>query len=303
MKALTHDELRELAPGFVMGTLTSEELADFTAAMSDPATARVLAPELDAHRAAVEFLATSHAVTPPPTLARRVQSRIAAEQHALMRSAETAEVAIPSIPERLGLAGEDVRRAVRVTPPRVGATRKSRSTTPAWTTAGVLGLAMAASLFFAVSLRSRIRELEGDMQAQRLIIQRTAERLANRDSTVNALTHADKDLVLVRLVSSATTGPSMQVFWNQRTGEAVVHASGLAQVASNRTYCLWVIRNGKPEAVKLFNPDADGHRLLNAVSIPADSKNIAAFAVTEEPAEGSPQPTMTPFLVGNVPTK
>jgi len=30
---------------------------------------------------------------------------------------------------------------------------------------------------------------------------------------------------------------------------------------------------------------------------------VAAFAVTEEPAAGSPQPTMTPFLVGSVGTR
>ena len=303
MKSLTPDELRELAPGFVMGTLTSEELADFTAAMEDPATAGLLAPELRAHREAMEFLATGHAVTPPPSLATRLQSRIAAEQAATLRSAETVEVAIPSIPERLGVTGDAARRAVRVTPLPVPATPKSRSSAPAWATAGVLGLAMAASLFFALSLQSRIRALESDLQTQRLIIQRTAERLANRDSTVNALTHADKDLVLVRLVSNDTTGPGMQVFWNQRTGQAVVHASGLAQVANNRAYCLWVIRNGTPQAVTLFKPDADGHRLLNAVAIPPDVKSIVAFAVTEEPAEGSPQPTMTPFLVGSVSAK
>ena len=306
MKPLSHDELRELAPAFVMGTLTNVELADFAAAMADPVTAAELAPELEAHRAAVEFLATGHAVMPPPSLAQRLGARIAHEQAKSMRLAETAELAVPT--PSLEIYGTDqgapsVLRAVRVPPVHLNAAPRARSSAPAWATAGIFGLAMAASLFFAVSLKSRIRGLEDNLRTQQLVIQRTAGLLASSDSTVNALTHAEKDLVLVRLASNVPVGPSMQVFWNQRTGEAVVHASGFAQIAANRTYCLWIIRNGKPEAVKLFNPDPDGHRLLNAVALPVDARGIAAFAVTEEPAEGSPQPTMTPFLVGVVPTK
>lgn len=303
MKSLSLDELRELAPAFIMGTLTHEELTAFNAAMTDSATAVALAPELDAHRAAVQFLATGQAATPPVALAQRLAERISHEQLASMRAAETEERAVPAVPELIATEGYVERRAVRVTPVRPMLTRRPGSSAPAWATAGIFGLALAASLFFALSLRSRVRGLESDVKTQQSIINRTAERLANRDSTVNALTHADKDLVLVRLASNESTGPSMQVFWNQRTGEAVVHASGLAQVAANRTYCLWIIRNGKPESVKLFNPDPDGHRLLNAVALPNNPAGIAAFAVTEEPAEGSAQPTMTPFLVGAVPAK
>lgn len=306
MKSLSIDELRELAPAFVMGTLTSDELSEFNAAMNNPATAAELTAELDAHRAAMEFMATAHAVTPPASLAPRLLARIAHEQSLSMRSAETAEVAIPSIPRSIDRAvdGEGaVRRAVRVTPPYAQASTRPRSSASAWTTAGIFGLAMAASVFFAFTLQTRVRGLESELQAQRMVISRTSARLASRDSTVNALTLADKDLVVVRLVSNESVGPSMQVFWNQRTGEAVVHASRLAQIATNRAYCLWIIRNGKPESVKLFTPGPDGHSLINAVVLPNDVAGIAAFAVTEEPAEGSPQPTMTPFLVGAVPSK
>ena len=223
----------------------------------------------------------------------------------MMRSADTVELPVPAIalePAALIENASTFRGAVRVTPLGPFAAQPKRSTAPAWATAGFFALAMAASLFFALTLQSRIRGLEDELQSQRSVIKRTAERLASRDSTVDALTHAGSDLTLIRLASNVPVGPSMQVFWNQRTGEAVVHASGLAQVASNRTYCLWIIRNGKPEAVSLFNPDPDGHRLLNNVVLPRDPAGIAAFAVTEEPAEGSPQPTMTPFLVGAVPT-
>ena len=82
MNPLSIDALRELAPGFVMGTLSADELAAFNAALRDPVVAAQLAPELAAHRAAVEFLATETAVTPPPSLRERVAQRIAQEKWA-----------------------------------------------------------------------------------------------------------------------------------------------------------------------------------------------------------------------------
>lgn len=305
MKSLSLDELRELAPGFVMGTLSAEELAEFNAAMSNDATAAELAPEIEAHRAAMEFLATEHAVTPPASLRGRVESRIASEHISEQRSAETAEspAALPNaVPTAVHVKNDGgAKRATVFTPPRPQLTVSRGNAKPAWIISGVFALAAAAAVVFALDLRTRVQNLESELASQARLTALTAERLASRDSTVNALISAQQDLVLVRLVANADAGPSMQVFWNQRGGYAVVSAANFAQVAANRTYCLWIIRNGKPEPVKLFNPDANGNRLINTVLLPRDVGSIAAFAVTEEPAEGSPQPTMTPFLVGAVP--
>jgi anti-sigma-K factor RskA len=304
---LSLDALRELAPGYVMNTLTIEERAQFDAALSDPAMAAELRPELEAHRAALTFLASDVAVTPPPALRARLSERIAMERIESMRLDETVEVVIP--PRPMDRASADPVSTPSVTdgvlplrPPAPAAPTPVAPTSSRapWMTAGILTFALAATAFFAVNVQQRVRELERTVASQQAVIDGTSARLAARDSTVEALT--DQDLVRVRLVANVSAGPSMQVFWNRRTGRAVVHAAGLAPVAKDRAYCLWIIRSGKPEAVALFNPDANGSRLLNGVAVPADAANIAAFAVTEEPATGSPQPTMTPFLVGAVPT-
>jgi anti-sigma-K factor RskA len=296
MSPLSLDALRELAPGYVMNTLTLEERAQFDAALSDPALAAALNPELDAHRAALTFLASDVAVTPPPALRARLSERIAMERIEAMRLDETAEVVIPPRPVNRVSAPSAPDGVLPLRPPVPAAAASSRAP---WTTAGILAFALAATAFFAVNVQQRVRELERTVASQQEVIDGASARLAASDSTVEALT--DQDLVRVRLVANVSAGPSMQVFWNRRTGRAVVYAAGLAPVAKDRAYCLWIIRSGKPEAVALFSPDANGRRLLNAVAVPADAANIAAFAVTEEPAAGSPQPTMTPFLVGPVP--
>lgn len=301
MSPLSLDALRDLAPGYVMNTLTIEERAQFDAAMSDPALAAELRPELDAHRAALTFLAADVAVTPPPALRARLAERIAMERVEAMRLDETVEVVIPARPaERASAVSSGSDGVLPMRPPAPVVPAAPAASRAPWMTAGILAFALAATAFFAVNVQRRVGELEQTVASQQAVIDGTSARLAARDSTVDALT--DQDLVRVRLVANVSAGPSMQVFWNRRTGRAVVHAAGLAPVAKDRAYCLWIIRNGKPEAVALFNPDANGSRLLNAVAVPADAANIAAFAVTEEPATGSPQPTMTPFLVGAVPT-
>jgi anti-sigma-K factor RskA len=159
---------------------------------------------------------------------------------------------------------------------------------------------LAASLVFALRLSQEVSSLRDEVSAERAIARRTAERLASRDSVVELLTGATDRLQLVKLTANAPQSPMLQVYWNQRQRAAVVYATGLAPVPAGRTYCLWIIRNGTPEAVALFDPDGDGKKLIARVEVPGIPSEISAFAVTEEPDGGSPQPTMTPFLVGAV---
>ena len=352
MTRMTLDELRELAPAYVLGTLSDDEFGAFHAGLSDPAFADALEAELTINRAVAQSLASMYAVTPPPSLKGRLEARLSEERAhdqqladeriavgrrvaevaaerleaerlmaqrlaaAEVRAGETQEFSSPPVvtpapvspsatPEQRapGASTGTPPRALHVTPPRAAVLTRRRSTAPAWATAGVLGLAMAASLFFAFSLRARVQSLESDLAVQARIAERNAQRLAGRDSLVNTLTRAENNLVVVRLAAQDSTKKSMQLYWNQKTGEAIMHASGLAPNAANKMYVLWMIRNGKPEAITMFTPDDDGHRLINAIVLPRNPQGIAAFAVTEEPSAGSPLPTMTPFLVGAAPTQ
>lgn len=309
MSSFTLDELRELAPGYVMNTLSAGELAAFEAAMTDASLREALAPEIAAHRAAMEFLATTSAVTPPPELRGRVLERIATERGAPLSLANTVEyssvraagseaVSATPVAARPHSTDAEQRPAPVVTTPVTPL--RSRSARPAWMTAGVLGLAMAASVMFAVSLRTQVGSLQSQLAQQQQVAQQLSEQLADREKTVNALTGTDNDLLVVTLVANENTGPSMRVFWDRRTGAAVVRAANFAPIPDTRTYVLWMIRDGKPESLQLFSPDANGGRLINTVALPRDPSGIVAFAVTEEPAGGSPQPTMQPFLIGQV---
>lgn len=304
MKPLSLEELRDLAPGFVMGTLTPDELSQFSAALQDAALADALAPEIAAHRAAVEFLSTEHAIAPRPELKNRLMARIAAEPRGSASVDSERVLVFPtspagdqkSAPTSAGARTITPARAVHVAPQQP----MRRASKAPWYGLGLMAVALAAAVVFAVDLTNQVDALKGSLSEKELLLKRSLARLADRDATVNTLTNAGANLVLVQLAPTAPQGPGIQIFWNVKDGTAVIHASGLKQVAADRTYCLWMIRDGKPVPLKLFNPDPDGHRLINDIELPKDRQGIAAFAVTEEPAAGSPLPTMTPFLVGTV---
>lgn len=284
MSARSLDELRDLAPGFVMETLTLEERADFERALRDPSTTAALTEELSAMREILGVVAGGTAAAPPTALRARVLDRIADEA----RTAAPAPAAstAPSAPATVV--------------PITSAPSASRG---GWAIPTILTLAAAASTAIAVGLNSDLRRLRAELATQVALLDTTRATLAQRDTMLRTLTDAGNDLVLVRLAPNVNDGPSMQVYWNVKRGAAVVMASGLKQLATDRAYVLWMIRDGKPAAVALFRPDASGSQVLSDIQVPVSAQGVAAFAVTEEAATGATQPTMTPFLVGTVGTK
>lgn len=282
---MTHpslDALRDLAPGYLLQALTDMERAQFERALRDPALAPELEAELAAHRETFAMLTEGHATPAPPALRERVLARMEAEAmaSAAASSAESAPRAAPAA------------SAPSARPPQSGPRIRWVPT--------LLVTALAASAVFAVNLREQVQQLEAQLSTQALALDSTRQRLAQRESTLQTLTDGGNDLVLVRLAPNTQTGPALQVYWNPRSGKAVIHASGLAPIADDRAYCLWMIRDGKPVPLTLFRPGSDGSQLLHDITVATGTTGVAAFAVTEEAATGSPVPTMTPFLVGEV---
>jgi anti-sigma-K factor RskA len=64
------------------------------------------------------------------------------------------------------------------------------------------------------------------------------------------------------------------------------------------TLQLWMVpKKGAPMSVGIFRPDAAGHVMLVAATGEPITE-IAALAISEEPAGGSAQPTSPPVWVG-----
>ena len=130
------------------------------------------------------------------------------------------------------------------------------------------------------ALNSRVVQLENEMGGQKMFL---ASLISSRPFNL--------------------TGPAsnahVRVFWDEPARQWHVFVTGLPQAASNRTYQLWFLpKKGNPVSAAVFNTNANGSAQVE-LALPATLPELKAAAITEEPAPGSPQPTTTPFLVGN----
>jgi len=208
-------------------------------------------------------LAQGSAVTPPPGLKGRVMAR----------ARGTAAATAPA--------------------PRSANRRR-------WVVPGLV-TALAATAVAAVGLGREKAALEDELARSRASLAQVEQRLAAREATLNTLLEAENELTLVQLAPSGPQAPGIQLFWNRRINQAVLHAFRLPPAPAGRAYQLWLIRDGTPVPSRVFNSDPDGHALVRAFELPAGG-GFSAAAITVEPSSGSATPTLPILLVGPVPT-
>ncbi|NKB87130.1 MAG: hypothetical protein GKS06_02775 [Acidobacteria bacterium] len=253
---------RELAAGYALGILDADERALFEKHL-DAASAR----EADELAAIAGLLGEAvPALTPPSAL----RDRVLGEARASRPSGDVVEMPV-SAPAR-GRA--------------------------AW----IPALAAAAALVFVLIFYDGQRREMAGMQAQIDGLGQElelAEQLAEqRRLLVEILLDPD---IQVAVLAGPDAPPSMRLYWNGRQRVALVTAFNLDPAATGSTYQLWGIDTASgadPVSLGTFDTTAQRSAIV-ALNVPAGvTFNVAA--VTLEPAGGSPQPTTTPFLVGNL---
>ena len=187
------------------------------------------------------------------------------------------------------------------------AEQKSRSLPAAASPPGVrpssaVWVALAASLLLAlglgaglVSVRGRLAAVETELTARNATLAQTAQRLTEREATLNAI--LEPGVELFQLTSSGDPEPGIQLFWNRQRHQAIVHGFRLKPVPAGKAYQLWFIKDGAPVPSVTFKPEPDGHAKVEAVPVP-EGGTLSAAAITVEPEGGSTQPTLPIVMVG-----
>jgi hypothetical protein len=135
------------------------------------------------------------------------------------------------------------------------------------------------------------RELR-DGQAQRAAIESEREHYEMAMEILSA-----QDTKTLELMPKKAAMPPVQAYWSAKMGLLVMSAN-MPQMSSNMTLQLWMVpKKGEPMSVGIFRPDGQGHVMM--VAAPGEPiAEIAALAISEEPAGGSAQPTSAPVWVG-----
>lgn len=114
--------------------------------------------------------------------------------------------------------------------------------------------------------------------------QRAEDLSAERSRVVSVMT-ADDGIMTVK---PASDGGNVRVIASKSHDAAVVLGESLPTLDDGRTYQVWHMEDGKPTSVGLLGR---GPGMLYVDSI----KGAEAYAVSIEPAGGSPQPTTAPI--------
>jgi anti-sigma-K factor RskA len=88
------------------------------------------------------------------------------------------------------------------------------------------------------------------------------------------------------------------IFWDTNGNQWVV-AANLPPAPEGKVYQLWFVTADAKISAGLIKTDPKGHA-FTVIDVPRDLTNLAAAAITLEPAGGSAQPTMPIYTVGKV---
>jgi len=158
----------------------------------------------------------------------------------------------------------------------------------AWAAAAALALITGYTIRQMSNQTAQLAELRKEMKlaiAQNQALQNQLE-MSRMVSSVML----SPDSMPLKLMPKDKNMPMVHAYLHPHMGVAIT-ADQMPAMPAARTLQLWFVpKTGKPMSVAIFRPDTMGQIALVA-PVPMPVTEIAALAVTEEPAGGSRQPT------------
>jgi len=258
---MTCEQLAQLYDEYALGVLEGEERAELEAHLARACP--TCTPGVAAARGLVSQLALAAPdVAPPAELRAKIMDSVNASGEALRSTTGAVQAKVDQ--------------------------QKTAFPAWAWLVAAMLALVTGYSVRQMNRQNNQLADLRKEiktatMQTQALQNQLEMDRMVSSvmlssDSKQLKLEPADKHM------------PAVHAYLHPHMGVAIT-ADEMPSMPSARTLQLWFVpKSGKPVSAAIFHPDASGQVAFVApVTIPLNE--IAALAVTDEPAGGSPQPT------------
>lgn len=152
-----------------------------------------------------------------------------------------------------------------------------------WPVAAALTLVAAGAVVWALATQGRIADQNERLAAQRDEIEEMR--------SANALAFA------MAPTADGPSGASGNLLYAPGDGLAMLHVAGLPALAEGRAYQLWMLKGTEPIPSETFAVGAGGDA---SMAMEADLSGYDAVALTVEPVGGSPLPTTSPILLGEM---
>jgi anti-sigma-K factor RskA len=258
---MTWDEVKEIAPLYVIGALDENTAHDLEASLNGatPEQQRVIARWRDVATLLPHALPLQ---TPPDYVRERLLNRIV----------EGTQQSPIEIAVEESTLKEMAKRNERNLSPFVEP-RRAESRTARW----LLIAATALLAFTAGYLFKRNAELRGKV-----------------DDIVSPRTR------IISMVGEEAPQANAKVLWDTKAQQWTIYIFDLPAPPSDKDFQLWYVTKNAKISAAVFRTDEQGRTVLKLTLPPDAVADLAATAVTLEPRGGSPQPTGKFYLKASI---
>jgi anti-sigma-K factor RskA len=279
---MTWDEVKELAPLYVIGALDEKTARDLEASLNGatPEQRRVVARWLDVAALLPQAL-------PLQTPRDHVKER------ALNRIAEEAQKTPIEIAVEESTLKEMADRAEKKVLPLVQ-TRRAESRTARW----ILIAATALLAFTSAYLFKQNAKLASERDYLSHERDNLSEELAASRRQVDEI--VSPKTKVIAMIGDEAPQANAKVVWDTKAEQWVVYIFDLPAPPSDKDYQLWYVTAKEKINAKVFSTDEQGRAVFKLTLPPEALAGLAATAVTLEPKGGSLQPTGKFYLKASI---
>jgi anti-sigma-K factor RskA len=279
---MTWDEVKELAPLYVIGALDEKTAHDLEASL-DGATAeqrRVVARWIDVAALLPQALPLQ---TPPDHVKELVLNRIAEEAQQTPIEIAVEESTLKEMAER---AEDNVLPFFQ--------SRPAEPRTARWVLVAATALLTFTSAYLfnqnsnLASERDHVARERDDLSRELATSRRQVDDIVSSKTKV------------IEMTGDEAPEANAKVVWDKKAQKWVLYIFDLPEAPSDKDYQLWYVTKNSKISAAVFRPDGQGRTVLRVTLPPEALSGLAATAVTLEPKGGSPQPTGKFYLKASI---
>jgi anti-sigma-K factor RskA len=279
---MTWDEVKELAPLYVIGALDERTAHDFEASLNGVTSEqrRVVARWLDVAALLPQALPLQ---TPRDYIKELVVNRIAEEAQKTPIEIAVEESTLKEMAERA---------EKNVLP--FGETRRAGSRTARWILIAATALLAFTTAYFFKQNAKLARENDYLSRERDYLSDELAATRRQVDDIVSPKTK------VIAMIGDETPQANAKVVWDTKAQQWVVYIFDLPAPPSDKDYQLWYVTAKAKINARVFSTDEQGRAVLKLTLPPEALSGLAATAVTLEPKGGSLQPTGKFYLKASI---